>query len=184
MSRRGAILAVAWLSISLCSVIHSAAGIAAKSAMLERGTFGPDIWTVSTHRSAYGADARIRPCLDILIAQRIYTSYEASKFEACGGVTSTPTLINFSAGSGKKERTVIAMALGAKVQRVLVDLGSRGMRRMRPRLLPRVTAKELGLERFRFAVIALAGPHCLRRVLGTEGDGAVAFDKRFRNCAT
>ncbi len=130
-----------------------------------------------------GRDARDRPCLEVLIAQPIAVEYEASQFEVCGAVTSVPTLINFSIGQGKAERTVIAMAVGVNVRRVLVNLGSRGRRRIRPKLLPVKVAKKLDLERFRFAVIPLVGPHCLRRILGTEADGEVVVDKSYRDCA-
>jgi len=182
MSKWVAILAAACLGSIVCGPGQGLAGVATQEATLEHGAFGADLWQVSARRLRGGHEARDRPCLAVLIAQPIVVNYEGSTFEVCGAVTSVPTLIHFSIGDGEEERTVIAMAFGVNVRRILVDLGSRGKRRIRPKLLPMKVVKKLDLERFRFATIPLAGPHCLRRILGTEADGEVAVDKNYRDC--
>jgi hypothetical protein len=119
----------------------------------------------------------------VLLAQRIEEGYEASTFEACGEVTPIPNAIEYSVGEGKHELTVIALAVGLQVRKVMLDLGSRGERRISPRLLSAANARKAGLAQFRFGALALAGSHCVHRVLGTEADGTVVIDQKHGGCA-
>ena len=183
MYERVAILLVAWFCGGMAGAVQDAAGVATtQNVTLEHGAFGLDMWAMSAHRPRGGANARRRPCLNALIAQRVATGYEASKFEVCGAVTSVPTIINYTIGKGQQQRTVIAMAFGMGVRKVVVDFGSRGRRVVSPRRLSAATAKEVGLIQFRFAAIALAGSNCLHSVVGKEADGSTAIDEHFRGC--
>jgi hypothetical protein len=176
-----AILA-AVLSLGLLADVGTAARVAASDATLGHGVLGSDTWEVFVHRPKAGPDVRGRPCLGVLVVEPAAEGYEASKIEACGAVVPAPNVIKYSVGAGRQQRTVIAIAFGVQIRKVMVDLGSRGKRRMRPRLLPVAIARKVGLKQFRFVVVPLAGSHCLHRLRGTEIDGTVAIDEKYGDC--
>lgn len=184
MFRRVAIPAVvALLSLVLCFGLASAVGIVTpKQVQLASGTTGNIVWRVLTHRPHKGVDANRRPCLDILVDQGAGRKKTLTHLEGCGSVTPYPNAIEYAAGQGRNERAVVAFAFDVRVRRMMVDLGSRGKRWSKLRLLPFIKARKAGLKQFRFGVIDISGRHCVRRVAGFDATGAQVVNMRQGKC--
>lgn len=143
--------------------------------IVKQGTLAGYKWWVTTHRED-GHSAGRRPCLDVSIGRKPVRLGDVPINSICGAVEPIPNVIGVSAGPMVGERSVFAMAFGLRARRAVVDLGPRGRRSLSLVKLSDKRAQDARIEPFRFAVIALAGPFCVRRIMTYDHRGAKVSD--------
>jgi hypothetical protein len=151
-------------------------------AILLQGNSGSYKWRALTHRNSPAPGAKYRPCLDVSIGHRPSSLRASEIFVVCGSVTPFPDVLEAAVGTDKRRLTVIAMAYSQRVRMVLVDLGARGKRRIRLRLLSTSKARKVHVKKFRFAALALAGPLCIHRLVGFDAKGHMVIDDKQASC--
>lgn len=125
---------------------------------LGHGSIGGFRWVVYAERERSG-NAR-RPCLTVDSGG---TRWSRSGITVCGSVKPVPALIGHSSGAGDDRRTVLAMAFPPRITGVRLWFEDRTSRRIRLRWFGQRQSNLTGLDGFRYATRAFAGPFCLRR---------------------
>jgi hypothetical protein len=139
--------------------------------LLDSGRAGPVQWEVLAWRDG-GPHGSRRPCSGIRL--RHVGSETINTFAGCGSIPPPAPLFHSATdGSGKAQRTVFSFVAARSVRRIKLDFGSRGDRRIRPKLLSRYKAAKAGVQRFRYASFALAGSFCLRGFTEFDSGGGV-----------
>lgn len=149
---------------------------------IKRGVAGPYKWQVLTRREASSLASKYRPCLGVGFSGKNDPGAPVNVFYVCRAVKPTPNIVVYSAGSGKTLRTVIAVAYDRQIRRVLIDLGSRGLRHRRLTLLSKKLARKVDLAPYRYSALQLAGHFCIHRVIGLDGAGEVATEDQHVTC--
>jgi len=153
-----ALVLIAFLSCGLTLTRVAYAHDGPISVRLDHGAKGSFRWTVLAKREPTGNPRR--PCI-VVVSQA--PTAGADEAEGCGPLEPVPMLLAQSSGSGKSERTVLAMAFPLRVVSVRLWLRGRRSRRIYLRRLGAHQAEMTGLRRFRYANRAFAGPYCLAR---------------------
>lgn len=145
---------------------------------IKQGVAGPYKWQVFTRREASPLATKYRPCLGVGFSGKNEPEAHIKVFYVCGVVKPFPNIVVDSVGSGKDQRTVIAVAYEKQARKALIDLGSRGVRRLRLTLLSKKLARKVHLAQYRYSALELAGHFCIHRMAGFDNAGnAVADDK-------
>lgn len=150
---------------------------------IKQGVAGPYKWQVFTRRDTSPLGNKYNPCLGVGFSGKNDPGETHVKiFYLCRVVKPTPNMIVDSVGSGKNLRTVIAMAYDRRVQRSLIDLGSRGVRHLHLSLLSKELARKVHLAQYRYSALELAGHFCIHRIAGFTGAGNVVADDEHVTC--
>lgn len=149
---------------------------------IKQGVAGPYKWQVFTRREVSSLATKYRPCLGVGFSGKNEPGAHIKVFYACGVVKPVPNVVVDSVGSGKDQRTVIAVAYERQARKVLIDLGSRGLRRLPLALLPAKLARKVHLAQYRYSALELAGHFCIHRMTGFDGAGTVVADDKHTSC--
>jgi hypothetical protein len=149
---------------------------------IKQGVAGPYKWQVFTRREASSLATKYRPCLGVGFSGKSDSGTHVKVFYVCGVVEPVPNVVVDSVGSGKDLRTVIAVAYDRRVRKVLIDLGSRGVRHRRLTLLPKKLARKVQLAQYRYSALELAGHFCIHRIAGFDGSGHVVANDEHVTC--
>lgn len=170
--------------LALCPSVVGSGPIALRKphAILQQGIAGPYQWRVLVHRNSTSETARHRPCIDASIGQKPSPVGAAPVNSVCGAVAPYPDVIGAAIGSGNQTHTLIAFAYGRNIQKLFVDLGSRGTRWLRLQLTSNSKARLVGIDQFRFASLVLVGRYCVRRLQGYGKSGKLAADSGPQQC--
>jgi hypothetical protein len=150
--------------------------------VIKQGITGPYRWRVFTRREASSLATKYRPCLGVGFSGKEDPSGHFKVFYACGVVEPVPNVVVDSVGTGESLHTVIAVAYGKQAQKVLIDLGSRGVRHLRLALLSKKLARKVHLAQYRYAALDLADHFCIHRIAGFDGSGNVVADDKHATC--
>lgn len=147
-----------------------------------QGVAGPYRWQVFTRREASPLATKYRPCLGVGFSGRGNPGGHVKVFYVCGVVKPVPNVVIDSVGSGKSQRTVIAVGYERRARKVLIDLGPRGVRRRQLVPLSKKLAKKVHLAQYRYSTLELAGHFCIHRMAGFDGTGNVVADDKHVTC--
>jgi hypothetical protein len=176
---------LAALLCTLGSLVAVQGAASAASGMPEvriaSGSIGATVkWTASVRRGL-GASGASQPCIRTelgAVSNRAVLGTET----LCGPVEEAQIVEADSAGSGDSERTVLGLAFPSRARTVRLWIAGRPARQIPLQRLSAFKAQKAGVIRFRFAVIGLAGPFCLRRFDALDGEGRVVSDGRQPPC--
>jgi hypothetical protein len=140
-------------------------------------------------REGVGWSARLRDnsasesshvaCLEIALASPDL----GSEARECGPVrTDLPLVERLALGSGERRVTVFAVVLPPAVERVALNLASRGYQKTRARHLSTGAAESLGLEPFAYLTRSFVGAVCIRRLRAFGDGGEIITDVSFIRC--
>jgi hypothetical protein len=149
---------------------------------IKQGVAGPYKWQVFTRREASSLATKYRPCLGVGFSSKNDPGAHVKVFYVCGVVKPFPNVVVDSVGSGKNRRTVIAVAYERQARKVLIDLGSRGVRHRRLTLLSKKQARKAHLAQYRYSALELAGHFCIHRIAGFDGAGNVVANDEHVTC--
>lgn len=149
---------------------------------IKQGVAGPYKWQVFTRREASSLTSKYRPCLGVGFSGKNDPGGHFKVFYVCGIVKPVPNVVVDSVGSGKDLRTVIAVAYDRRVRKVLIDLGSRGVRHLRLALLSKKLARKVHLAQYRYSALELAGHFCIHRIAGFDDAGNVVANDGHVTC--
>jgi hypothetical protein len=135
-------------------------------------------WSVSL-RSVSAPESTRSACIEVAIQSRRLVS-ETSE---CGSVTTElPLWSRLAIGKGKGRFTVFAAVMPPQVERVALNLASRGYQKSKVRRLSAKDADSSGLEPFAYLARAFTGPVCIRRLRAYGGEGELLTDISFIRC--
>lgn len=149
---------------------------------IKQGVAGPYKWQVFTRREASSLATKYRPCLGVGFSDKNDPQAHVKVFYVCGIVKPVPNVVVDSIGSGKARRTVIAVAYEPQARKALIDLGSRGVRRLGLTLLSKRLARKVHLAQYRYSALELAGHFCIHRMAGFDGAGDTVANDNHVTC--
>jgi hypothetical protein len=150
--------------------------------VLDRGSIGVARYKASLHR-APGAGASGKPCIAVILGPR--GSGENSRSTLCGSLAPAPGLVlSSSAGQGRQEKVVLAVAFQRSVTRVRLSVAGRQEITEPLALLSKEKAERAGMRRIRFGVFPYIGPFCLAHITAYDFRGRIIRDTDEATCPT
>lgn len=144
------------------------------------GRIGSYEWRViaqPTHR-------RNEPCVGTQLWRRHTSSASTTPTQTlCGSVTPVPDQLIYSVGSGDSEKAILTIGVDRRATKVRVDMGSRGVRWYRPRVLSQKQAGKLHSVRFGYIASAMAGSVCIHQISTFDKYGAEMWRSVRTRCA-
>ncbi len=172
---------IRWLVIGLTmATVCVGIAIGAERDQIEigRGHHGEVAWSVSL-RSVSGHEVSRSACVEVAIQSRGL----GSETRECGAATTDlPLMSRLALGKGKQRLTVFAAVMPPEVERVALNLASRGYQKSKVRRLKARDADAAGLEPFAYLTRSFAGPVCIRRLRAYGGEGELLTDISFIRC--
>jgi hypothetical protein len=125
------------------------------------GHIGSYEWRVSIEPP----ENRDEPCVSTQLWRRHTSTARTSPVQTvCGSVVPVPTQLIYSVGSGRSEKAVIAIGVDRKAKKVRIDLGSRGVRWYRPRVLTPDQGRRVHSAQFGYIAGAMTGRVCIHQI--------------------
>jgi hypothetical protein len=135
-------------------------------------------WSVSL-RAVSGHEASRSACIDVAIQSQGL----GSEARECGAATvDLPLMSRLALGKGKQRLTVFSAVMPPEVERVALNLASRGYQKSKVRHLKARDADAAGLAPFGYLTRSFTGPVCIRRLRAYGGEGELLTDISFIRC--
>lgn len=150
---------------------------------LENGRLDNLQWKVSAHAGTPKPAVRSMPCLRVEVAGHVERRGRRNSLSLCGALEQSPLLVVNSMGSGRTERTVLALAFESEVVKVRLWFSNRKTRTVLLRKLSRYKARKARIQPFRYSAIGFAHEFCLLGYAAFDTTGQRIEVGRGMHCA-
>jgi hypothetical protein len=184
LRRHASATCVFWAAFSVLLVVPALAKPvvgAPEPTLLRTGTVGSFHWRVLVYRGK-GSQGGRTPCIVALSSKLSGGVPGDSSLTVCGMLQGSQILFAKSSGSGRRERTVLAMAYDAKVASVRIWLRGHRSRLVQLSMLSDYKVKHAQVSPFRYGAFGIARSFCLIRIVSYDSQGDIVDPGHGMSC--
>ena len=188
LNRRRFAASVALMGLLSCAaIVVAATHVSFRPVVLKEGRHGRYGWQATVAR-ANGRHGGRRPCVGVsLVDFRAKPSNFVTQrsLKVCSTLAprQAPNIVSATIGSGGSKVTVTGMAFAPSVKVVQLDLGQKGERELRLKLLNQKQAQIAGVRIISYSAFVVPGSLCLHQFTAYGQSGEEVFKSSPEQCA-